>query len=235
LHHLFICPAQVLAGGKVTYANFVCTMRPGKAEPYRICMTVGGDRLDAYQDVCSPAVGILDTKLHLNSTISAAKKGARYCTGDLKDFFLCSDMTIFQYMRVHRKYVPAAIIDKYKLTPAHFDSKGYAYLEIRKGIYGLKEASILAYDQLKAHLAPYGYTPVCFTPGLWRHNTCCTTFTLAVDNFGINYFCKPAPVTLVLLLTGITMLATSTFPCHNTYQKPSSNSGILIRLQAPHL
>jgi hypothetical protein len=186
----FIRPNQVPAGRKVTYANFVCTMRPGKAEPYRIRMTVGGDRLDAFQDVRSPAVGILDTKLHLNSTISDAKKGARYCTGDLKDFFLCSDMKIFQYMRVHRRYVPDAIIDEYALTPDYFDAKGYVYLEIRKGMYGLKEASILAYDQLKAHLAPYGYAPFRFTPGLWRHNTRPTTFTLAVDDFGIKYFCK---------------------------------------------
>jgi hypothetical protein len=65
----FIRPIEVPAGRKVTYANFVCTMRPGKAEPYRIRMTVGGDKLDAFQDVRSPAVGILDTKLHLNSTI----------------------------------------------------------------------------------------------------------------------------------------------------------------------
>jgi hypothetical protein len=62
-------------------------MRPGKAEPLRIRMTVGGDRLDAFQDVRSPAVSIVDTKLHLNSTISDAHRGARYCTGDLKDFF----------------------------------------------------------------------------------------------------------------------------------------------------
>jgi hypothetical protein len=101
----FIPPSQVPNGRKVTYANFVCTMRPGKAETYRIRMTVGGDKLDAFQDVRSPAVGITDTKLHINSTISDAKHGARYCTGDLKDFFLVSDMPIFQYMRVHRRYV----------------------------------------------------------------------------------------------------------------------------------
>jgi hypothetical protein len=115
-------------------------MRPGKAEPYRIRMTVGGDRLDAYQDVRSPAVGITDTKLHINSTISDAKNGDRYCTGDLKDFFLCSNMKIFQYMRVHRKYVPPEILDEYGLDATYFDSKGYVYLEIRKGMYGLKEA-----------------------------------------------------------------------------------------------
>ena len=108
----FILPHQVPTDRKVTYATFVCTMRPGKAEKYRIRMTVGGDKLDAYQDVRSPAVGITDTKLHLNSTISDTKHGARYCTGDLKDFFLCSDMPIYEYMRVHRRYVPPTIIEE---------------------------------------------------------------------------------------------------------------------------
>ena len=92
----FIKPHQVPDGRKFTYANFVCTMRPNKAEVYRICMTVDGDKLDAYQDVRSPAVGITDTKIHINSTISDAHRGARYCTADLKDFFLCSIMHIYQ-------------------------------------------------------------------------------------------------------------------------------------------
>ena len=108
----------------------------------------------------SPAVSIIDTKLHINSTISDAKHGARYCTTDLKDFFLTSDMKLVQYMRIHRQYLPQEVIDEYALMDAYFDSKGYVYLGIRKGMYGLKEASILAYDQLKAHLAPYGYSPV---------------------------------------------------------------------------
>jgi hypothetical protein len=90
----------------------------------------------------SPAVGIVDTKLHLNSTISDAKHGARCCTGDLKDFFLVFKMKIFQYMRVHRRYVPQDVIDEYGLTDEFFDSKGYVYLEIRKGMYGLKKRNL---------------------------------------------------------------------------------------------
>jgi hypothetical protein len=165
-------------------------MRPGKAEPYRIRMTVGGDRLDTYQDVRSPAISLIDTKLHLKSVISDAKDGARYCTGDLKDFFLVSDIKVFQYMRIHRKYVTPEIFAEYYLTEDHFDSKGFCYVEIRKGMYGLKEAAILAYEQLREHLAPFGYAPVPHTPGLWRHITRRTTFTLAVDDFGIKFFSK---------------------------------------------
>jgi hypothetical protein len=186
----FILPHQVPAGRKVTYATFVCTMRPGKAEPWRIRMTVGGDRLIVDFDVRSPAISMLDMKLHINSVISDAKHGARYCTADLKDFFLQSFMKVYQYMRIHRRYLPQAIIDEYKLTPEHFDSNGYVYMEIRKGVYGLKEAAILAYEQLRDHLALSGYLPVPYTPGLWRHNTRRTTFTLAVDDFGIKYFTR---------------------------------------------
>jgi len=74
-------------------------------------------------------------KLHINSVISDAKNGARYCTGDLKDFFLQSTMTIFQYMRIHCRYLPQEIIDEYALTADYFDSKGKVLVEIRKGMY----------------------------------------------------------------------------------------------------
>ena len=34
---------------------------------------------------------------------------------------------------------------------------------------------------------PHGYTPVDFTPGLWKHIDSDITFTLIVDNFGVKY------------------------------------------------
>jgi len=86
----------------------------------------------------------------------------------------------------HQHYTPPKVLDEYNLKSKHFDSKGFAYLEIRKGIYGLKEAAILAYDQLKDHLANYGYIPFKHTPGMWHHTTWPLTFTLAVDDFGIS-------------------------------------------------
>ena len=109
-------------------------MRPGKAEEYRIRVMVGGDKLDAFQYIRSPAVGHTDSKLHINSTIPNAKKDAKYCTCDLKDFFLVSTMAIYQYMRLHHRYVTPKIMEEYNLTEAHFDSKGYIYINIRKGM-----------------------------------------------------------------------------------------------------
>ena len=77
------------------------------------------------------------------------------------------------------------------------ESDGYVYFEVRRGMYGLKEAGIIAFNQLVAKLAPYGYSPMKYTPGLWKHNTRKTTFALCVDDFGVKYFCKDDALHLI--------------------------------------
>jgi hypothetical protein len=57
-------------------------------------------------------------------------------------------------------------------------------------MYGLKEAVIIAFNQLVQKLAPSGYESMAFTPGLWRHRTRKTTFVLCVDGLGIKYYSK---------------------------------------------
>ena len=91
-------------------------------------------------------------------------------------------------MRLHCRYITKEIINEYYITDDFFDSKGFIYLKTRKGIYGLKEAAILAYKQLRDHLSKFGYVPMKQTPGLWRHKILPTTFTLAVADFGIKHF-----------------------------------------------
>ena len=63
-------------------------------------------------------------------------------------------------------------------------------MEIRRGMYGLKEAGVIAFDQLVQKTKRFGYEPMPQTPGLWRHTSLKTTFTLCVDDFGIQYFSK---------------------------------------------
>ena len=70
------------------------------------------------------------------------------------------------------------------------DKDRYGYCEIRKCMYGLKEAGCVAFQNMANNLAPFGYEPIPCTPGLWRHNTRHTTFTLAVDDFSIKHFNK---------------------------------------------
>lgn len=89
----FIYHHEVPTHKKVTYAYFIADYRPLKPEPYRLQLVVGGDKLTTTKDVGSPSTNILDTKILANSVISDAHKGARFMTLDIKDFFLCSEMT----------------------------------------------------------------------------------------------------------------------------------------------
>jgi hypothetical protein len=70
----FIHRSQIPTAAKVTYANFITDIRPHKKETHRVRMTVGGDKLDYHADPSAPAVGLLDTKIHLNTTIKLKSK-----------------------------------------------------------------------------------------------------------------------------------------------------------------
>ena len=89
---------------------------------------------------------------------------------DIKDYFLATPMQRAEYMRVRLKYFPQDIIDRYQLQDK-VAADGYVYIRIQKGMYGLKEAALLAYNNLKEHLQPFGYYPVEGTVGLWAHPT----------------------------------------------------------------
>jgi hypothetical protein len=54
-------------------------------------------------------------------------------------------------------------------------------------MYGLPQASILAYGQLVRNLQSSGYSSCNHTAGLWRHHTRPITFCLVVDNFAVKY------------------------------------------------
>ena len=72
-------------------------------------MTAGGDRLDCRYDVSSRAVSMTNSKLHINSTISNAHKGARYIGIDITNFYLVNGMPYYQYMCIHLSKIPQEI------------------------------------------------------------------------------------------------------------------------------
>ena len=186
----FIHRHEVPSDRKISYANFVCDYRPLKSEPYRVRMTVGGDRLDYPDETASPAASLIESKMIFNSVISDHKsKGARFCGLDIKDFFLSTTMDRPEYIRIHKKYFSTRFLDKYKLWDK-IASDNYIYVKICKGMYGLKQAAILAYKQLVNNLGQHGYSPIPLTTGLWKHNTRDTVFALCVDDFGVKYTSK---------------------------------------------
>ena len=80
---------------------------------------------------------------------------------------------------------PQHTIDQYNLRT--HATNGQVYVEIRKAIYGLLQAGILANKLLREQLCPHGYFEVPHTPGLWKHISRPISFTLVVDDFGIKY------------------------------------------------
>ena len=127
---------------------------------------------------------MVETKILINSTILDAHKGARFMSADLSNFFLASPMAQDEFMKVKYKYFPEDIRKFCDLENKKTED-GYIYIHIKKGMYGLKQAALLAYKKLKQHLEPHGYAPVIGTIGLWTHKTKNLNFCLCVGDFGI--------------------------------------------------
>ena len=60
----------------ITYGRIVAHFRPKKEDPYRICLTVGGNRINFPGDCGTPTADMLTTKLLLNSVISTPVRGS---------------------------------------------------------------------------------------------------------------------------------------------------------------
>ena len=75
-----------------------------------------------------------------------------------------------EFMRIHIKYFPEDIKKLYNLNEL-VDESGFVYVKIKKGMYGLKQAAVIAYRNLVKNLEPKGYYPVPHTTGLWKHKT----------------------------------------------------------------
>ena len=60
-------------------------------------------------------------------------------------------------------------------------------MRIKRGMYGLPQAGILANKLLAKRLAKHCYYQVQHTPGLWRHVSRPIAFALVVDDFLIKY------------------------------------------------
>jgi hypothetical protein len=62
-------------------------------------------------------------------------------------------MERYEYMKLPIKLIPQEILDQYHLLDLVHE--GYVYIEIRKGMPGLKQAGRIANDRLQKHLATF--------------------------------------------------------------------------------
>ena len=181
---------------KATYLRIVTSVRTNKAESKRVRFTVGGDRVDYPGDTSTPTVDLTTIKIQLNSVLSTPD--AKFMTADISDFYLNTPLPRKEYMRIPVKDIPQCVIDQYNLAPLVHN--GHVMTEIRKGMYGLPQAGLLAHDLLKDRLALDGYMPANHTPGFFSHGTLPISFTLCVDDFGIKYVGTDAAQHLIATL-----------------------------------
>ena len=75
-------------------------------------------------------------------------------------------MEKFHYMKIQFRYITKEIIDEYNIQD--IASHGNVYVEIRKGMYGLKEAGIIAFNRLVTKL-PLMATVLTSIPHAYGH------------------------------------------------------------------
>jgi hypothetical protein len=150
---------------------------------YRIRSTYGGDRGDYSGPTKAETADMVTLKILLNAVVS--EPDGKFMTIDIRDFYLGTPMDEYEYMWAPTKHIPPATMAKYNL--AGLVSNGRVLIEVRKGIYGLRQAGMLAQQRLLAHLATHGYHQAANTPCLISHETRDIKFVLVVDDFGIKY------------------------------------------------
>jgi hypothetical protein len=182
----FIKLTNVPKDRKITYGKIFCDYKPHKKEKERVRLTVGGNRLDYSGDVATSTVDITIFKILINNTLST--EDAAMMMMDIKNYYLGTPLPRFEYMKKLLSRFPEEIVQNYNLNALAVD--GWIYVEIRKGMYGLKQSGLLANQLLQTRLAPFRYYPARRTPGLWLHETRQISFTLVVDDFAVKYVGK---------------------------------------------
>ena len=108
-------------------------------------------------------------------------------------------MKRYEYVRIKLPDIPDEVIVEYNLRDKA-DENGYVYVEVRKGMYGLPQAGILAQELLEERLAKHGFTQSKLIPGYWKHKTLPIDFTLVVDDFGVKYVGRENAMYLINIL-----------------------------------
>ena len=126
-------------------------------------MTAGGNLLQYPGELTTRTADLTTSKIIWNSVLST--EGARFMGIDIKNFYLKTPLERFEYMKMPLSILPEHTIQQYNMR--NHAKNGFVYFEIRKAIYGLPQAGILANKQLRKFLKETGYYKVAHTPGLW--------------------------------------------------------------------
>jgi hypothetical protein len=150
----FIFKHEIPKNKKPTYIPVICADCPEKTNPKRVRWTAGGNKIEYHGNVTCPTADLTTAKLMFNSVLSTP--GAKFMGIDLKDFYLCSKLDEYEYVRIPKHMLPDKIIALYNLKPKIVNR--FVYAKVRKGMYGLPQAGRLANLQLQKFLEPHTAT-----------------------------------------------------------------------------
>jgi hypothetical protein len=170
----------------ITHGKIVCNYKTHKKEKEQVRLTVGGEILDYSGDVATSTADITAFKILTHSTLST--EDAALMMMDIKNYYLGTLLPRFEYMKMLMSRFPEEIVQKYNLIALAVD--GWVTVEIREGMYGLKQAGLLPNQLLQTRLEQFGDYPARHTPGLWLHKARSISFTLVVDDFTVKYVGK---------------------------------------------
>ncbi len=114
----------------VTYGQFVCTVRPDKAEPNQTRFTVGEDRINYPGKVATPTAEMLVVKMLFNSVIST--KGARFMTMDIYNFYLMTPLHCPKFIQMKVSDIPDEVIEEYEVREKA-TTNGSIYIKAKMG------------------------------------------------------------------------------------------------------
>ena len=129
----------------IMYRKFVCDIRPTKVEPNRTRLTVRGDRINHPGDCGTPTSNMLLVKMLVNIVISTM--GDKFMTGYINNFYLNTPLKQYKNVRLILEDITEEILTESKLQQKATPD-GYVYLEIRKVMYGLPQAGLMAQQLL---------------------------------------------------------------------------------------
>jgi hypothetical protein len=144
----------------------------------------GGDRVHYPFDAGTPTTDLLTIRLLINSVISTPR--ARFFMMDIKNFYLCTPMTRYEYMQLKLSDMSEEVIAHYHLLDIASLNR-YVYCKIHQGMYKLPQVGIITQELLAKRLKEHGYNQSKTLPGLWTHEWHPITFSLIIDAFRVKY------------------------------------------------
>ncbi len=132
--------AKIPKNQTVTYARVVVNFCPQKADPHCIRITASGSLINYPGKLFTRTANLTTSKLMWNSVLST--KGAKYMCLDIKKNYLTAPLDHFEYVKMPLALFPKWIIKQCDLQKHVL--KGFVYLEMRRAVWGLPQAGILA-------------------------------------------------------------------------------------------